>query len=340
MREIGSEFWDVPTTAVKTELFPNNTLWYISGRSALSAIIRDFGGCGTVALPSWVCESIVRPFQDEGIQVRYYPVYYAKGLVQEPRFDCDALLVMDYFGYTGETPDLSRYRGKVIRDVTHSLLSSDYRDADYYFGSLRKWCGVWTGGYAWTSDGHSLYEGLSCDQGYVSLREEAMLQKSRYIEGFTSSKTDASADKEFLRTFGMAENLLDNMGIKQATKRDIALAKKLDKNFIINRRRSNARILMEAFPEILIFPELKKDDCPMFVPILIQSEKRDSMRRYLVERGIYCPIHWPRIEYHKLDNCADATLYDESLSLVCDQRYTENDMYRIVDAVDAFWKEC
>ena len=169
--EIGSEFWDAPICDCKNDLFPISTQWYISGRSALNAIVSEIvhKGCRNIAMPSWCCESMFIPFVNAGIEVFFYPVYFKDGLVQKYNFMCDALFLMDYFGYSSTPPDLSGYKGIVIRDVTHSLFSKRYSDADYYFGSLRKWCGVWTGGYAWVKDGHSLNIEKTDDNRYILL---------------------------------------------------------------------------------------------------------------------------------------------------------------------------
>ncbi len=200
MREIGSEFWDVPTADCRNHLFPDTAQWYLSGRGALKAILKDLEGCHTAAVPSWCCDSMIRPFLEAGMEVRFYPVYWERGLIQEPAFDCDVLLVMDYFGYTGPSFDRGGYKGIVIRDLTHSLFSAAYSDADYFFGSLRKWCGIWTGGFAWSADGRKLVPGTAGDHSYTALRERAMTLKNAYL--FGSAEDDAPAGKEHLDVSG------------------------------------------------------------------------------------------------------------------------------------------
>lgn len=327
MREIGSEFWDVPIASKTNDLFPEKTQWYLSGRSALHAVIHDLGEVRSVSLPSWCCDSMIKPFIDAGLEVKFYPVFFNEGLVQEFAFDADILFLMDYFGYTGVTPDLSGYEGIVIRDVTHSLFSASYHDADYYFGSLRKWCGVWTGGYAWTKDGHKLDEG-KIDIDYVSLRKQAMHEKGQYIDGRRN-------DKEYLKIFSDAEDLLEGMSVFQAAERDIKVAYHLNVEEINDKRRANAEVLRKAFSDWLIFSSTSPTDTPMFVPVLVPDGKRDELRRFLIKEEIYCPIHWPVSVYHRL-NEKEQFSYDNELSLVCDQRYTEEDMSRIVETINSF----
>lgn len=331
--EIGSEFWDVPTSDKENLLFPESTQWFLSGRSALQAIIRELHDYRTVSMPSWCCDSMVKPFVDAGIEVRFYPVYFQDRLIQEINLDSDILFVMDYFGYTSEVADMKEYDGCIIRDVTHSIFSSIYRDSDFYFGSLRKWCGVWTGGYAWAEDRHRIVMDHDDDQGYTASRERAMQLKERYINGYSEKDVNPIENKGYLKYYEAAEECLENVGIAPAAERDVSLAHTLHIDFVRERRRANAKILMEAFSDYLIFTEMKDTDCPMFVPILVPGGKRDELRRHLINNEIYCPVHWPVGKYHKFfltDGWSDS-IYENELSLVCDQRYTEKDMERIVN---------
>lgn len=334
--EIGSEFWDVPSRAEQNKLFPSDAQWYLSGRVALQAIIKDISWARTVAMPSWCCDSMVKPFVEAGIQVDFYPVYYKDGLIQEIEMERDVLFLIDYFGYTESALDLGNYKGIVIRDVTHSLFSRSYTDTDYYFGSLRKWCGVWTGGYVWTRDGHQLVMEQNDDYGYALIRQRAMEQKNRYIHGWPD-KQGLMADKSYLDVFNKAEDILEKCNIAPADDRDVWIAHRIDVKFVRDRRRANAKVLMDELADYLIFPEIK-DECPMFVPILVPDGKRDALRKYLINNQVYCPVHWPVSEYHDLED-STKYLYQNSLSLVCDQRYTEEDMKYEADLVKLFLGE-
>ena len=158
-----------------------------------------------------------------------------------------------------------------------------------------------------------------------------MSLKKDYVEG------KPGADKSYLKLFNEAEERLENIGIVRAAERDIRLAKKIDAEFIRIQRRRNAQILRQAFPDWLIFPEMRETDCPMFVPVLVPNGKRDELRRYLIRHDIYCPVHWPMSDFHHLDE-QERSVYENELSLVCDQRYTEQDMNRFVKMID-HWME-
>ena len=80
-----------------------------------------------------------------------------------------------------------------------------------------------------------------------------------------------------------------------------------------------------------LFPE-EDIDCPLFVPLLLESKKRDALRNYLRDKNIYCPIHWSIEPEHRLTSLT-ADLYKREISIVCDQRYDENDMFLILNRI-------
>ena len=92
MIEIGSEFWTRQEPIGKEKA--SNEEYLLSGRTALRFIIDDV--CGEreikkVLLPSYCCESMIRPFADRGISVQFYRVDL--GGVDLP-FDNDADLIL------------------------------------------------------------------------------------------------------------------------------------------------------------------------------------------------------------------------------------------------------
>ena len=171
-REIGSEFWDVPLSKKMNGILPDNTRWFISGTAALENIILDMKGVETVALPSWCCNCMIVPFLRHGIKVIFYSVYMEGGVLvcDYSKVNADCWLVISYFGYTSQI-NYGSPSGIIIRDLTHSIFSTSQSDADYYFGSLRKWAGFYTGGYAWSDNWRRSNSRcrISCNKGYSSM---------------------------------------------------------------------------------------------------------------------------------------------------------------------------
>lgn len=333
MLEIGSEFWQIENSDDKNNWFPNDAKWFLSGQNALNYIINDIKNnvsVSSVALPSWCCDSMIIPFLINNFDISFYEVIIENGhLVQNINQDCDVILVMDYFGYESSY-NLSSYNGIVIRDLTHSLFVKKYYDAEYFFGSLRKWTGMLTGGYAWKKNSWSNNIVINeVNPEYVSLRIKAMKQKSDYINGLNNSK-------EFLQIYEEAENVLDECNLKgvyRADESDILAAQTLDIKKIKNKRRKNAKELLKVLSDIALFPTVADKDCPLFVPIII--EQRDELKKNLISEGIYCPVHWPLSKHHILkENMKE--IYKKELSIVCDQRYSIEDMKKICNIIKKY----
>lgn len=327
--EIGSEFWDVPVWGKNNGFFPPNACWFISGTAALESIIHDILRAypiKAVAIPSWCCNSMVIPFIKNNIEVKFYPVFMDKGVLtcDYRGISADCWLLLSYFGYTSQA-NIGNPSGIIIRDLTHSIFSEIKEDADYYFGSLRKWAGFYTGGYAWSDNWHVELSLDECDLSYVSLREKAMSQKRSYIEGKSESKA-------YLQLFEKGENFLDCCKPMRAYGADVDKAQHLDIQKIREQRRINASVLLDKLKPWAIFPELSENDCPLFVPILLEVEKRNALRDFLKNQQVFCPIHWPIEKEHVL-NDKTKVLYQMEISIVCDQRYGEEDMRFILQKI-------
>lgn len=335
MKEIGGEFWDIPLQSTDNKLFPKSCMWFLSGRMALRYILLDVKrkySVKTASLPSWCCDSMIKPFLEAGFDVKFYSVYPGNnGLIQDIPSDSELLLVMDYFGFSGNT-DFSNYKGVVIRDLTHSVFSKSYNDADYYFGSLRKWCGVLTGGFAFGNN-------LDCDktvvvppnEAYLNLRKQSMKEKKLYIEG-------QIPHKDFLFGFSKAESMLEDADcVESSTDHDIRLVENINADYIKSIRRRNAEILLSQLGDIALFPNMNECDCPLFVPIVVRN--RDALKKELIENNLYCPVHWPVSDLHKL-NPITSPIYHNEISIICDQRYDAEDMRYIAKVVIEGAEKC
>ena len=99
-------------------------------------------------------------------------------------------------------------------------------------------------------------------------------------------------------------------------------------------RRANAKYMHEHLKGVRFMYPLTDKAVPLFVPVLFPTkEKRDRVRKHLIEAEIYCPIHWPKPTQIPA-NVEANRIYDTELSLICDQRYTTDDMARMVAAIN------
>lgn len=357
MKEIGSEFWDTYAQYVKEAADTGIRIdWGIqsrilaSGRTAIDHIIKDIKArqsIKSVYMPSYCCHTMIEPFVTNGINVQYYDIRLSSndGLEYciDPSNECDAVYIMQYFGYLcASVYDIARYfkdKGKVIiEDATHSVFCEPPFTgvSDYVFASMRKWAAI--PGAAIVSNIKSPFiipEPIETHKEYTSIRVEAMNQKEAYI-------SSESADKEvYLESFRKAEEILDRdyqNYISDPLSRYILNS--LDINTIKKKRIANANVLLDGVAKLNylapLFKSIEDKECPLFVPIIVVTkELREKLRQHLINNKIYCPSHWPQSYFHKA-NKYTRPLYDLEISLVCDQRYNENDMNHVIKALRSF----
>ena len=324
MGEIGSEFHRMPLDQGLGLNLPGNGAFVFSGRTAIETVLKQVPGARKAILPSYCCESMIQPFRDAGIEVVFYPVNYRNGLKVEVDIsvETDILLLCNYFGYRQSYPDLSQYKGVIIEDVTHSLLSKvDYHSQSHYLvASIRKWEPIICGGYCAAINGKLDYVPEdNPPMNYIELKTSAMKLKTEYLFDL-----DAEKKIKYLSAFENSNRwLAANYSALSIDTWSRGYLATVDVEKQRRKRRNNAKVLYEGLKGKLefLFPE-ENMDCPLFVPILLPN--RDEVRRILIENQIYCPIHWP-----KPKGC-ESNLYELELSLVCDQRYNAYDMERIV----------
>lgn len=338
IREIGSEFWidEEPQKFIKE----HDGVFALSGRTAIDLIMQDIlkkKPVKKVYMPAWCCGSMVAPFLTHKIEASFYDV----SLTDDLRIEChtgitestDILYVTNYFGYENTLPVeiINHFKAKgtiILYDRTHSFLMDDdpYLEvADYSFASIRKWMGVVDG-----AEVNGLTEKPTLkDCPYAFIKEKAMRQKWQYLQG------DNSIVKEnVLMAFGdfghrLAEDYIDY----EMDPLSYALYKQEDLKAMTAKRKENAAYLHEHLKGVKFLGGLTNNTAPIFVPVFFENkEKRDTVRKTLIEKQIYCPIHWPKPQQIPAEFAVNA-LMDTELSLICDQRYDLNDMECIVTQI-------
>ncbi len=348
MREIGSEFWLEREPAAVSQ---RDGCYVLSGRTAIDLIIQDIAKTRAVRkvyMPAWGCDSMIAPFQERGIDVRFYDVELntdnnksvksGKSVVNyKTNTDCtddtDVFYVTNYFGYENTLPieTVKEFKAKgaiILYDRTHSFLMENdpYLElADYSFASIRKWMGV---------IGGAVVQGVKDFQlkpyHYLECKEQAMRMKKAFIEG------DTIIDKQaFLSLYGeFGHHLVEDYQYYEMDDLSYALYKSEDFAAMRHKRRENAKYLHENLKGVRFLGEMTDNAVPLFVPVFFETtEQRNAIRKKLIEAQIYSPIHWPKPAQIPADFAVNK-IYDTELSLICDQRYTTEDMARIVAIIN------
>ena len=251
--------------------------------------------------------------------------------------ECDLIFLIDYFGFLStdirEFAEMERSKGKlIIYDATHAMFceNQDYMVFDYVFGSFRKWTGI-NAGFAAKHGKWVKKPVLKHNKEYEKLRNASFDLKEKYI-----CNPDSVDKSEYLSCFQLAEEMLETDYQNYSPDvRSRELVNNLDVSRIRDLRRRNAEQLIMGLMSCkelwLPYSSIKQDECPLFIPAMIKTE-RNSIRKYLIDHSIYLPVHWPISSLHCLKT-ETRTIYDEEVSFVCDQRYDVEDMKHIVEVI-------
>lgn len=352
--EIGSEFWfDIKKIEKQEQVFnsfsDNNRLIYTSsGRNAISLCLKILNNQHKeVLLPAYICESVIEPFLANGYNIKFYDLnndFSPRINIDKISEDTSIFFYMNYFGFQTSNDLknklwlLKQKNITIIEDVTHSFMTSKYSDMnDFEIASIRKWLGVPSGGFLWTSDNLAIENSFSEHKKFAHFRKIAMNQKALYMD----NRKNIDENKEYLNIFYEAEKILDQDNtIYKIDKLSRDILGKTDFNKLKLKRRENYGILfreLKSVREIEIpFKILDKDTVPLFFPIKVKE--RAKLRSYLTSKNIFCPIHWPQSKFISSNLEYAQNLYDEILSIPCDQRYSKSQMKYVAEIIKEFFR--
>lgn len=349
IKEIGSEFWlsklpdviaddHVPFWITKL----GNTMLTVSGRGAISLLLQEIEpGLKTALLPAYCCETMITPFLAKGYECLFYDIDLDL-TTNADMIDCSnigVLLHMSYYGFPGNSGvDVLKNnfdKTVMVEDATHSLFTESPAAThnDFIVASLRKWMGLPGGGLLASHCRPIVSELPERATEITDLRKAALQLKAHYIQS-----ADDELKPRYLELFAQAEEMLNkDVSAYRMDEASKAIVSSVDLSELRGRRRENFAYLLTAAQALdylePVFKELSGNVCPLFFPVYIEG-RRDEVRQALIAEDIYCPIHWPVPPQVDLARYPNAKyIYENILSLPCDQRYGLKDMERMEQAL-------
>ena len=303
---------------------------YSSGRAALYQILsylKQDKGITRVLLPDYLCSSVLVPVKAIGLEFAFYQIDECLKLEPDNFLELygerAAVLLINYFGLKNLERQIKTIRSIderaiIIEDDVQAYYEflKPLGDVDFKFTSLRKTFAIPDGGLVKTKHKMPVVDKPNTFGQY---KAAAALLKSMREGNFN--------DKIYLEMFEKGESLIDEE-IECGMSR---IAEKL--YYFINdervkvRRLNNACYLLEELRKIEVEPILPIQDgyVPLFIPILL--ENRDSVRKAMFQKDIFCPVHWP-LEGMNLRR--GKIMAEKELSLIIDQRYGRKEMDEII----------
>lgn len=357
LSEIGSNFWIEPEdikgqaklqTPYSFGYEGSDYAWLSTGRSATRFILKTIEEHNpeinkVALLPPFTCHTVIEPFIEYGYEVHSLPVTLdlittADEIIRsQERAHASVLIIHRYYGFNtlpnlDNAIDVLRAKGVVIIEDCTQCLYSTFKplDADYFVGSIRKWCGVPDGGFAICKEGSFMDKPTAEDKAMVEAKRIASVLKYQYLFEHEGDKPT------FKVKYREGEGLLDeqsgfyNIGDISAT-----IQANLNIEDLRQKRQSNYQTLLNGLKGVtsfrILFNELLEDVVPLYFPILV--EDRESLQGLLADNDIYAPVVWPKPDCCPPISKEAEEIYEKILCIPIDQRYGTDDMERIVKVI-------
>lgn len=281
------------------------------GYHSLMAILGDlsFKEEQHALLPSYLCPSLLIPFEKLKIRVRFYKVnpdlrINTSDLLGKTDKNTRAVLFINYFGSIPDRKEqdalnvLKRNGLIPIEDMVQNLFSEKII-GNYAFNSLRKFFPV---------DGSVIIADNPINPANGSVFNKYFWFKSkgqflRYLHIIYGARTT----RKFLKSFEIAEehyHVEEQCGFNPYFR---YLLSKLDFTGIIQTRMNNFNLLFDKFRNISLYQNPEVRTATVGFPVILKE--RDRIRQKLKAKNIYCPVHW------KLPGHVDRNDFPESHEL-------------------------
>jgi hypothetical protein len=300
-----------------------------TGRSSLRLILRSGFADRRFLLPDFLCGVVPRVVREAGARYAYYRTGPGLSIdadsVRHQAFD--VLYVIDYFGARQQYRSLVGADQWVIEDAVFLPWIEPPDGVANWIGftSFRKISPL--------ADG-SLVRSTIPLAGELLERTPAPFAAAKYQakrtkhEFLQEGRYSEKGEEQYLAQFAAAEDMADRQaGIYPISGESLfnllAFHRDLAGEYGIRAR--NFRFLEERLGRLGV--PLEPEYPCLYV---LDVGRRDELREYLRARRIFLPVHWPRPE--ALEN----PLYDRIISIPVDSRYGEEDLQRVVAAIEEF----
>lgn len=270
---------------------------------------------GKAYLPYFTCDVMLEPLYKLDITVEFYdvddnldPIFDFKKLEENSVF-----VITNYFGIkTNAIKKLTANIKNIIVDNAQALFAPSV-DCIGSIYSPRKFVGIADGGLlAGTQNPDILLE-----QDYSFERMSHLLKR-----------VDLSAEDGYF-DFSKNDKSLENQPIKSMSNLSKTILSSINLEEVAEKRKENFAILDS---QLRLKNELKfnleNTDVPMVYPFRTKNAKK--IKENLISEKIYCATYWPNVFEWCDDSKNSFHLANEIIALPIDQRYTENDMKKII----------
>ncbi|OGO32834.1 MAG: hypothetical protein A2Z16_03940 [Chloroflexi bacterium RBG_16_54_18] len=314
---------------------PDQPLPYLQGkhilltnaRSGIRLLVEQLRPAN-VWMPSYLCSSMIQAVNPAVSRIRFYEVDYDLEIPSLEWLESvqagDLVICIAYFGFpilSGLVNAAMERAAWVLEDNVQALLSLNHDpDAHFQLYSLRKFFGV--------PDGAIL---AATDPGFEFSSQLSPPPSRWWMQALNASLLRREFDRiggerDWFRIANLVDSAAPLSPHRMSELSELILRYRIDYQSISARRIANYQTLLERLEHLALFPSLPGGVVPLGFPVRLAD--RDRVRQRLFDQQIYPPVHWDIRRYVPESFQSSHRLSRDILTLVCDQRYDEEDMCR------------
>lgn len=300
-----------------TVCFDRRSVKLNSGRAAIY-FAAVHAGSRTVYLPYYTCPTVKFFLESRGLSIREYSIGPDFLPSVPPLEEEETLVWTDYYGcmrLEGIREAVVRYGGKLILDHCQGLFREPLEGV-YNIYSLRKFIGVSSGAVLW----HSGFSGEP-PQLPPTQERDAFLEKARWEGSNAAYPLYLENDAHFRTEYGAMPESVE----KIVCRTDFAT--------IQARRQENFRTAHERLGPLNALERVDFSGRAAYMYPYLSN--RPGLRKYLLERRVFCPTWWRRVLVLEETTAFEKDLVRRLVPIPIDQRYVKEDVAEVTDLV---WK--
>ncbi|NAW34715.1 DegT/DnrJ/EryC1/StrS aminotransferase family protein [Halomonas alimentaria] len=288
-----------------------------SARSALRIILSELTP-KKIWLPAYTCDAVVQSVEAVGIEKEYYRLTSSFDVDASVRVGGDeCILIVDYFGLSGDAVcrGLNRFGHRnTIVDCSQAYFS-EYSEALATIYSPRKFFGLPDGGLLFSDDPRIKQP---------DIRDTTSESRMGHLISRITESPEAAYKK-----YQDAEEAIGELPVQGMSRLTERLLRSVNYDAARVSRTRNAQYLDKKLGEYnKLSLEIGEDIAPLCYPFLPNTAT--ASRAELIKNRVFVPSYWPEVLQRSEGGSFEWDMVTNGLFLPCDQRYTEEDMERLV----------
>lgn len=268
-----------------------------------------------VYLPYFLCDSVRLLLEREHFPYEQYRVDRTfLPLFRQDIKDDEVVYIVNYYGMltSSQICGLNQQYGNIIVDNAQAFFANPINGIDTIY-SCRKFFGVPDGGYVYTD---------------VELKEDIPIDVSMNRMKHILGRFEGKSASDYYKDFNNNDESFKKIELRRMSKLTHNFLGAVDYKRAKARREQNFEVLGNSLGEL----NQLNIHCPAG-PYAYPFYTKNGMllKRALAKEKIFVATLWPNVLKTDLDTEIDLT--ENILPLPCDQRYSEDDMYTVVDTI-------